>query len=1437
MLSTQTLRTAQDELAALGFPVDPGEAGRRPQLGPSTKARLQEFQKKFNLPETGKLDIRTGRLMTLAVAGTHNSNSATLLAAVGADGEGPTGDAVYDAMRARYAASAGDTALAAAISGTSLSAPANLARPAVGPGGPPIVNPAPPVADPHPPGGPTGPHLPPTGPGSPILDPDPSRMMEPETPFPGNYYSYRHPLLNDAELQRRLVALDSLSEMAREAVNVDGATSPVVRDPPPEPFPQLAADAERHQVTAGIWLRAIAAWQFGNSEMDGERYQSAADAYTRSQVAALNYFHHNLRYQVDYVAGASIEARIDELIRKTLWDTSFQRWPTFYRVLNGRRGIKSLEQLKTYDWSPADGGANMLRLLDALLVGAAGPPGFSAVAAEDVRQGILDARLFLICTLFAPMARAEANRMQRRGDAALHDLDRVLRDAVTFNGTTVPFQLRCEFIETPFARLLGAEVLFEKAEGQFKARTLVDDEPDAGARANAAAAIAALAQEFSAAQIPSGPTSPFQDLLGAATLAGLIERLAAEGSAVAHVRTARDTAQAAIASSTSPPTEALLTLPAESGIKHAPGPSATHPHAALVAFDAVAQATANPRVYALLLQSQARLLQMWSGFNYLGYRDDYVPPWRFQYLLERARYFSEHAKNAQRDYLNFLSNAENEAFKEMSAAQGVELEKANVRIEDARVTQASLECEAASQSLEMATIVADNAQERLDNYRSFDDTTDLWSIIGKVEGLGTSAALAAATGGASGGGSLLGALSSFMVEDAQRDLEESNLRLAKEEADQAKIVAEKQRAVASQAWVVADLQRQAAFLRHAQAIVTLQFLRARTLNTEQWFRLSSAIRGVAETYLRYAIETAFLAEQAYEFEADKRLDIIRFDYDQSDVGAMLAADFLLRDLDSLEQDLIVTQRVRQQQVRYVLSMAREFPDTLQTLAETGEAVFTLTLQQIERRLPGLHNLRITGVELLPVALMDPTRVSVELTHLGAGQVRLKAQPGPSPLNLPDIPADQDWLDASAGAFPIKVRVTGPESAVFAGLSRQESASISLIAANQRGAFEGLAAGSSWRLDMSMRENQVVPGSLADMLITFTLSGYHDPDLRAATDAAIDNARPAGITRALSVRSLLPDSYYSLVQYGRADWPVNARMLTIAGAPEALRNVAVLLPLALDGPELGRCYCRYDLEILVASSSVEVLSLPPAMTIETDRLNVRCALGGDPAVTASWDFGDDTPMVSGTTVQHAYARPGRYELRALLTKGQRLSEYRAAIVVSEVHQVTPPLIVAPTLSAGSVDAVGMVPISASVASSDVSIECAIGRARVWAGSAPVALNAPPGRHVLSFLAVRTLNARFYSRQRYLPAAALRLDRGRIATNRRFSQGVEVASTPNTFTTHVFAQPPGVLSPNDRWTLEIPIDENPWFRSIAASDIAEFDAGELSDAILTLEFEGR
>ncbi|MCI0419789.1 MAG: hypothetical protein L0312_11290, partial [Acidobacteria bacterium] len=379
---------------------------------------------------------------------------------------------------------------------------------------------------------------------------------------------------------------------------------------------------------------------------------------------------------------------------------------------------------------------------------------------------------------------------------------------------------------------------------------------------------------------------------------------------------------------------------------------------------------------------------------------------------------------------------------------------------------------------------------------------------------------------------------------AERSYEKENLSAAIFETNKAASVAEKQYEVAQAGFTVASLQRQAALLRHEFALQNLQYLRNRTLNAEQWFRLASAIRGVADTYLRYAIELAFLSEQAYEFEADKRINVIRFDYDQSEVGAYLAADFLLSDLDTIEQDFIVNQRQRQQQVRYVLSLAREFPAALEELRENGKVDFLLRLEQIEKRFPGLYNARIGMVDVFPVALLDSTRFSLDLKHTGSGQMRIKGQPdvrlgeqSESVFNVSDLPpADYDWTKTPKELWPVKILVNEPETAVFSGLSRQDAASAFPVASSgQRNAFEGRGLAGGWQIDMSARENQIVPGSLADLLITFTVSGYHDSGLRKA----IDGAKPqtTALTSFLSAQQIFPDAFYDFSRTGRMVWKV------------------------------------------------------------------------------------------------------------------------------------------------------------------------------------------------------------------------------------------------------------------------------------------------------------
>ncbi len=1226
------------------------------------------------------------------------------------------------------------------------------------------------------------------------------------------------------------------------------------------------------------WFEALRQWQIGNAAFDHRKYGAAQAAYNACQSAACNYF--SRCYSINVGAGPLTE-RLGNLIKHLAQNEA--SWAVVWSRIRWRRGLLLLEELQAWDWPDQPPSLYIPRQFDPdPLVGTLPPApdyglgfiqqyfrrGEFGDPATPLRQNDLEAPLITLAFVLVPLARAEANRARRQFDSAIRDLKWVLDSIVVRRiprspQNPLPLQVRarlaCEFIELPFARLLLAETMLEKADAEYKARI--------------------------AAELPPAPdAAAYQGLKAAQTYLAIKKQFSNEGKYVERVDASqeqltqqiqqrlaandiRSQAFQLLGKNILVPTitSSGVTLPGldRRAKAHEPLLKFTSPESQDVMRET------NPRVYAVLLMAQAKLEQLKAGFNYLGYIDTYVPPWRFQFLLDRARYFAEHAKNAQREFLNFLGNAEREDFQELSASQNVEMEKSNVRIETARVDQVLSELTAVQQSVIAAELTATNASNLLSARQDFQSRVreiEERSFLGSLAASFGKFLLGGATGNAKmaleGWAGGIGEMSEFNkqsdLRNAQYQLEAYNSSLAIQEANQALNVARAQLAAAEAGLIVVGLQRQAALLRHEFALQNLRYLRNRVLNAEQWYRLVAAIRSVSETYLRYSVELAFLAEQAYEFEADKRINVIRFDYDLSEVGDFLAADFLLRDLDTLEQDLIVTQRQRQQQVRYVLSMAREFPEALQEIRDFGKTTFSLRLEQLEKRFPGLYNLRIGAVDMLPVALMDSTRFSLELTHLGASQVRLKAQPdtlpgtpSPSPLNTNDLPVPEGgWLAELQDDWPVKLRVTGPETAVFSGLTRQDASSVFPFATtSQRHAFEALGAAAAWQVDFTARENQVVPGTLADLLITLTLSGYHDPELRHAIDAA--ERKETAVTRWLSGRTVFPDALYEFNRSGRMVWKVTRDLLTLTDTLGAVRNVAVLLtPAPGRSSYFGRVmsHCEVRIHIDETTGDLTVLSEIPKVTFEpggpANPLSLTAKVEPDGA-EISWDFGDGSASQSGPNQQHSYAKPGRYTVTLRVVRNGRLSEFRSDIVVSRSHAdlLSLPLTVVPALTrqtgteipAGHARVKGMVNASAN---DPVIATWRIGEQRSIRGNL-ASFDLPPGDYTLFFTAVRLLKARVYCTQRHFTEPVLDFNGLSLASNRRFDlDGNETTGTGdhppvNSMTEHLFAEE--ALSPADEWTVELPLSENGFLRSVGAADTEQYDLSEIQDIILALEYE--
>jgi len=1224
---------------------------------------------------------------------------------------------------------------------------------------------------------------------------------------------------------------------------------------------QLLGNIRASALIGTMAMNALLLWDRANTEMRRGRYRNATARYAECQMAVLTYLvgRYPAQFKQGYSPPLDKDGVYSQLVRVTR--ALFQSSAVIQTHFRRRNAELTLDGLYDMDWVQPTVAPIPYRVFNS------GVEFVNAMLFRPAKiEEKVDASLIAIALIFAPMGIGEAYRMLYDFDAARREYEQILN-------RHSQIVILSQFVEVLFVKLMIGQALLEKAENQYKAHTL-DSQPIPGYQQLLAARtyldILNLFMESEHDEYPINVEYGAQALKTQVDqLLGTIVQNPATGAPELRGVNLHPLAVtelppgATVAPSPSPQNrQNLLILGKQIPIANIASRSGTvpgmelspDPHEALLQFTSPTLKDTNPLVYALLSDARARLWQIEAGLNYLGYRDDYVPPWRFQFLLDRARYFAEHAKNAQRDYLNFLNNAENEEFREQGAAQTVTLEKSNIRIENARVDQARLEAEAANQSKGLADLAARNARRRSTNYAQFSNAMYVFDEDA-VDVAWISAIFGTVSGGVSGsaggpGGIIFGGVTGIVsgligVHNAdqkvaigieQRNQEQENLRLAAIESDAASAVAAAHLEVAKQGLIVGTMQRAAALLRHEFAVQNLTFLRERTLSAELWYRLAQMIRNVSQTYLRYAIELAFMAEQAYEFESDKQINVIRFDYDASETAGLLAGDFLLRDLDTLEQDLITSQRIRQQQIRYVVSLARDFPSTLQDLRQIGSTIFSLSLRQLEQRFPGLYNIRVGAIDILPIALMDPTRFSIELTYTGTSQIRRQGPAATAPGTT-----TASWLPAIDVEWPVKIQLLGADTVVFSGLTRADAQGVfPFMMTNQRNAFEGVGAAASWHIDMSLRENQIDPRTLSDVLITFSLSGYYDAQLRAAIEGAPQP--PTVLTRYMSARQLFPDAFYDFQQSGIMTWPITRNLLSLAAAGETLRNVGVILVPSSQPEQFRQAMASYRVTFTIdAVGSLQVNSDIPQITFVLNQLILDAQVTGLSAgSSALWDFGDGAGWQIGAQQQYTYLQPGQYAvILRVITSSNRLAEYRTRVTVSEQYTVSPPLTVYPILAAiagapagqtrvrittpapaGTVDLVGRIEGLQGAIRGATLLEFDLARNRTY---------------TLLVSMIRPLAGRFYGQQRYLPNQVATLNGLRTLTNREFDNAGNEINTGNrnALATQLFAA--GPLSALDSWTLGLPIAGNPFLQTVSRGDDPEINLAEIDDAVLVLEYE--
>lgn len=519
---------------------------------------------------------------------------------------------------------------------------------------------------------------------------------------------------------------------------------------------------------------------------------------------------------------------------------------------------------------------------------------------------------------------------------------------------------------------------------------------------------------------------------------------------------------------------------------------------------------ANPEVAGLVARVYGQLLKLNQNLDFLGLADDWYPVLRFKYLQSVARYLAEHAIQAERAYLNFLNAAEQQQLQRIQFENALDLDTKAVEIETRRVEDAQREQEIAGVTRAHADLRLQHAQDAIDEWN-----TTGWELAS------VNAALAWASNAANDAGiTYTGVQYHGESHDFDTDVEEfydvvgewreelawelQAIRLQRQRDElavevQAAALRVEQAALRTQ---IANLNREVALIRRDGTREVLEVLDDRILDEDLWYRLASAIRDLAAEYLTAAIEAATYMERAYELETDRRLAIIRLDYQSNALSGLLAGDFLLRDIDRFTVDFLNHARKRNP-IRQVISLAAEYPLEFAQFLRTGRLPFRTTLEFFDRRYPGTHARKIKKVEVFVEGLVPAEGAHGFLDHLGPSR---------------------EWRRRADGTWEHGMRVLGADRMVLSSYQHRRDIAVFRSAEELLDLFENSGVEASWTLGLPRASNDLDYEAITDVKLVLYLEASYDASLAAHVAAFYPTTGAASL--ALSARFHFPDQYFA-----------------------------------------------------------------------------------------------------------------------------------------------------------------------------------------------------------------------------------------------------------------------------------------------------------------------
>jgi hypothetical protein len=629
-----------------------------------------------------------------------------------------------------------------------------------------------------------------------------------------------------------------------------------------------------------------------------------------------------------------------------------------------------------------------------------------------------------------------------------------------------------------------------------------------------------------------------------------------------------------------------------------------------------------------------------------------VPPYRFSFLIERAKQYAQTVQALGSGLLGALERKDTEELSRLRTTHERNLTALRTRLMEWEVT-------AAQDAYDALERQRDSAEYRRGYYAELVGTgLSPWERVQEVQRhvatLGTLVAsqmalyasitalapnagspLAMTYGGIQVSGSLRNATgftaliaSSAEAVAASAGIEAGFDRREQEWKHQQELAARDVQSLNKQlhaAQVRVDMAERSLLVQNTstdQADDVLDLLDSKFTSVRRYTSMVSRARRVYRDSFNTALQVAQMAARAFAFERDEDSAVALgggyWDNDQAGLGA---ADALLVDLQRLEQRFLETNR-RTLEVEQSFSLALLAPRALVTLREKGTCTFSIPELAFDLTYPGQYRRRIKGVRVsIPCVTGPHVNVGATLRLVGSS---LRRQPRLADA-LTEVPLRHTTAVATSSAQA--------DPGVFEFTFRDE----------RYLPFEGAGAISRWQLDLPGTVRAFDYRTISDVVLRIAYTAEEDHQLRLDVESATGTVA-AALTQQLTTSGL------PLMFSCRYDDPLAWRtLLDSAGQEVGFRISAQQLTGVLADWLQGRRATASHRPQLTLSNATVVLVTQGAAANANPGVSLHAGLGS--GSTAAVTFGQNAGStglyegpVSGTATLGSVTADATVKLR-------------------------------------------------------------------------------------------------------------------------------------------------------------------------------------------------